>query len=208
MRAQHQWDELQIAMVLEQLAQRHPDDPLSAMALQMAAVLRERARPAPAGGAGTEAARYAGDERDDVARERDVSAKERDERAALRDAAARARDVQALQAGEAAAADDRELHELLRQAERRDRGEAGGLPAADHEARGAERAAIRQFLLKARESRQHARQDRYDSKNDRQDAGQDRLDAQTDRHKAATDRQAAQADRDQVVIDGETDSLP
>jgi hypothetical protein len=215
-----------LAALLEELAARHGRDPLSALALQAAALLRHRvaARHRQGNRPGPAARREAGGVRDDDADDRDAQAGQRDRLAGERDDQATERDCRAEAADQEARASEQRVYDLLREAELRDQAAAGHAAAPppagqdalrqqwqlDREMAGADRArnqgdreAIREMLSQARGTRHAARDGRYASGRDRLASRRDRLAAQADRQDAIRDRQAAGADRDQAVIENE-----
>jgi hypothetical protein len=208
-----------LAALLEKLAARHPDDPLTNTAVTAAAVIRQRLT-------GTQphdpaARRDAGDARDTVATECDGVAAERDREADHRDVAACQRDGQARTASQHADTAERELLDLLWEADRRDRAAAhhaaatpvtygswqqqheldGEMAATDRILNHKNRQAMRDLLARLRETRLRIQRDRYAAARDRQAAARDRQAAHADRERAAHDRQASQSDRDQNLLD-------
>jgi hypothetical protein len=223
-----------LAALLEELAARDRLDPLSAPALQAAALLRRRAaaaqgrgvRPGPAGPA---ARREAGDTRDDDADNRDTEAGQRDRWADERDETAKERDGRADDADQGVMAGEQRVSDLLWAAELRDKAAAEHAAApppaddgalrqqwqldrertqADRARNREDREAIRELLSETRVARQAARHDRYADVRDRLASHRDRSAAHADREDAARDRRAASADRDQAVIENEEEEVP
>lgn len=223
-----------VAALLEGLAVLNRGDPLSARALQAAALLRQRVAaghgqgvPQRQGGLATR--RETGDTRDDAADHRDVQATGRDRVADDRDDRAVKRDRQGDGAdGEARTAEEH-LTNLLGDAELRDKAAAEQAAAqldasddagrqlsqADREVAEAgrdrnrgDRTAFRELLSHASAGRQAAWQGRYADGQDRLASRRDRRAAHADRQVAAADRQVARTDRDQAVIESEEADPP
>ncbi|MFC4913762.1 hypothetical protein [Actinomadura gamaensis] len=211
-----------VVVLLEGLAAQHPDDPLSVLAVRVAAALRGRAAageaeaPPDAGlspdrdqvlgrdfgaVAAAERRREVGQVRDLAAEGRDAAAEDRDARAAVR--AARA--VESALTAEATAA---RMSDLLRLAELRDdraaeqsverrtSKEQRRTAEEDRASNRVDRAALRAFLLTLQV-------DRLNERHARRSNAQNRFAAGRDRAAAKTDRQVSEGDRDQTLIDVE-----
>ncbi|MBO2451631.1 hypothetical protein J4573_31390 [Actinomadura barringtoniae] len=209
-----------VVVLLEGMAAQHPDEPLSVLAVRVAAALHARitageAGTPPAPGLDAEvrpgprtAQVTAAEERREAGQKRDLHADARDDAAEIRDEQAAARAARAVESARTAEAGAARISELFRLAELRD-DVAARQPLgqrtpeqqqrADEEDRASnrvDRAALRAFLLSLQVDRATERHTRHAD-------AQNRFASRRDRTAAHADRKAAEGDRDQTLIDVE-----